>query len=342
MDWLPGLSDTLPENAAGEPGLWIDNLMDFITYILTPWVFLTFGAVLLFLLIYNKSVNEEGIYVDSHETLFTFLGFDIPRTGVMEAAVLLVLALDLWIFFASMGVWNPLRVNTPDEMYTEVGVQGRQFAFDFFYPEEPGGEVEMGQLFYRRLVIPQGENIELAVTSDDVIHSVFIPELRYKQSAVPSNIVEGTWIHAEKVTRPVYYERDIQGKVGQATSVVEESAPQHVNRLEELTGRLRDLFSVDGDRFPDYETARTEVGRTLRQIRNSDQTPEDAVTHLEDVLDMFDRIDEIFSEYDVVPRGYLHILCAELCGQAHSGMTAELRVMPMQEYEEWHQNEFSN
>lgn len=62
----------------------------------------------------------------------------------------------------------------PDPL--KVAVLARQFAFTFTYP---GGKTSSF------LELPVNRKTQLDITSDDVIHSFWVPELRQKQDAVP-------------------------------------------------------------------------------------------------------------------------------------------------------------
>jgi cytochrome c oxidase subunit 2 len=69
----------------------------------------------------------------------------------------------------------------PDE-HMVVDVSARQFAWTFTYP---GIELGEGQpLTSGELVVPLDEPIEFRITSQDVIHSFWVPEWRMKQDAV--------------------------------------------------------------------------------------------------------------------------------------------------------------
>ena len=57
-----------------------------------------------------------------------------------------------------------------------VKVLARQFAWSFTYPNGKS---------YGYLTLPKGRHVKLDITSDDVIHSFWVPELSQKQDAVP-------------------------------------------------------------------------------------------------------------------------------------------------------------
>ncbi|TQJ91248.1 cytochrome c oxidase subunit II [Streptomyces sp. SLBN-31] len=73
---------------------------------------------------------------------------------------------------------------------TNVDVTGFQWCWQFGYPGTAGQKVSVsgncrnGQ--FPTLVVPTGHNIKVRLTSRDVIHSMWIPALRYKMDAFPN------------------------------------------------------------------------------------------------------------------------------------------------------------
>lgn len=88
----------------------------------------------------------------------------------------------------------------------EIGVNGQQYLWRFDYPtpELPEGEGPAeGQLFsYYEMVVPVDTTVTLSITSQDVAHSWWIPELGGKADAIPGHTNE-TWF---RVSEPGTYE----------------------------------------------------------------------------------------------------------------------------------------
>jgi cytochrome c oxidase subunit 2 len=59
----------------------------------------------------------------------------------------------------------------------EINVTGRQWAWNFTYPS--------GKKTVDEFVVPVGKPIKLIITSEDVLHSFFVPAMRTKVDAVP-------------------------------------------------------------------------------------------------------------------------------------------------------------
>jgi cytochrome c oxidase subunit 2 len=78
-----------------------------------------------------------------------------------------------------------------------IVVDGQQYVWRFQYPRVAGKEV----FSYEEMVVPVGMTVTLDITSDDVAHSWWIPDLGGKADAIPG-YVNRTWF---KVTKPGSY-----------------------------------------------------------------------------------------------------------------------------------------
>ncbi len=369
MESLLALLSLLPENAAGTYGSDIDGLLSLVTYIITPWVILTYGLVILFCILYRKRSGGRGLYVNSHETLFHIGNIPIPRTAIIEIPTLCVLGLDLWIFASSVAVWGDIKINQPEDPYTNVQVVAEQFGWTFYYPGENGeldttiernirrGKVD-GQIRSRRIVnvkdgddekqtimcIPKGKKIGLKITSKDVIHSFFVPNLRFKQDAVPGRNIRG-WLIAEKLTRPKFREERVVDHLQSVISLLEEKSKENSKNLrDELTGVCEKLVQDRG--VPDYEGIQGQLEgyeeKTKKRLSGAQDTKE---------------VTEAFSSSNAILNGILQdqneyggfyeaqsytIACAELCGYGHSGMTGSIVVMPPDVFDRYLKDEIND
>lgn len=126
-----------------------------------------------------------------------------------------VTAIILFVFlFGALRLWGQI-VNTPppaDALLVEV--TGQQFAWNVRYPGPDGalGRTDHGQasqenpigldradpaaaddvLLLNQLYLPQGRAVTLEIRSLDVLHSLFLPNFRVKQDAVPGMTIR-TW-----------------------------------------------------------------------------------------------------------------------------------------------------
>jgi len=88
----------------------------------------------------------------------------------IAAATVLVMV----IFFYGLTGWNFLR--NPPANALQVAVEARQWSWLFTYDNGRKSTA---------LVVPQGKDVTLTMTSPDVIHGFFIPAYRIKQDVVP-------------------------------------------------------------------------------------------------------------------------------------------------------------
>ena len=116
-----------------------------------------------------------------------------PEAG-SRAALLLELS---WIAVptalgALLFVWGAavfLRMRRPPPDALEIRVVGRQWMWKVQHPE---GRREIDELH-----VPVGRPVRLAMTSQDVVHSFFVPEFRVKQDVLPDRVTT-LWFQASK------------------------------------------------------------------------------------------------------------------------------------------------
>jgi cytochrome c oxidase subunit 2 len=152
----------LPEQAT-EFAAKIDLLYLFILAVNAFFIFLVVGMVIFFAVKYRRRSNSERP-APPHED---------SRLEVASAALLGVL-------MAVMFVWGAkvfFEGNRPPKDAMEVLVVGKQWMWKLQHPE---GKREINSLH-----IPVGQAIKLNMTSEDVIHSFYIPAFRVKNDVLP-------------------------------------------------------------------------------------------------------------------------------------------------------------
>lgn len=177
MSWL------LPESVSTF-GPDIDRLYYIILFV-TGVVFVGTEALLLwFVFRYRHKDGRKADYIH----------------GSMKAEVIWTLtpfAVVLAIAFLSRGVWaevrDPGRIPA-DAM--EVQVHASQFEWTATYSGEDGEFGTGDDLTSRNVVhVPVDRAIRVTLTSEDVIHSFFLPDLRVKQDVIPGREV-AVWFEA--------------------------------------------------------------------------------------------------------------------------------------------------
>lgn len=101
-----------------------------------------------------------------------------PAGNFLKLELLWTIAPTLFIFFLfHVGFSGYIRNATAAEGATEIRVHGKKWSWEFEYPS---GRREPGEL-----TLEVGRPYKMILSSDDVIHSFFIPEFRMKRDAVP-------------------------------------------------------------------------------------------------------------------------------------------------------------
>jgi cytochrome c oxidase subunit 2 len=181
MRWLPEDVSTY--------GHEIDALFFLIYYITAATFILVTALMIWFLWKYRDRGNRRATYSHGNTTL------EIIWT-VVPAAILIVLS------FMSVSTWAKVKREVPPTDF-EVSVAAKQFNWDVSYPG-PDGKLgtEDDIKFDNDIHVPVNKVVRLHLTANDVIHSLFIPNLRFKQDTVPGRKILG-WIEA---TKPGKYE----------------------------------------------------------------------------------------------------------------------------------------
>jgi cytochrome c oxidase subunit 2 len=204
LRWFDMLS-WFPENASTF-GKGLDDLFAIIYWISVGIFFLTFGLLVVFLIIYRYRPDRTG---------YNYHGNNIVEVTWTILPTILFFGIGLY----SDDMWERTkyskRLPTPD---AEILVLGKTFGWLFLYP---GADGEFGRNAYndrtkRALMsnanpfgidstdpksaddiyvenqfrVPVNANVVFRGSSIDVLHSFFLPHMRVKQDVVP-----GTWMN---------------------------------------------------------------------------------------------------------------------------------------------------
>ena len=161
----------LPQNSldpAGPAARSIDNLWWLVFWIATA-VFVVVEAALVFAVLRfrrRKGADRPVKQVHGNTRL------EIVWT-VVPAVVLAALAIP------TIATLFDLRSEpAPEENALQIEVTGHQWWWEFYYPE-------YGFTTANEMHIPAGRSVYLTMTSDDVIHSFWVPRLNGKRDVVP-------------------------------------------------------------------------------------------------------------------------------------------------------------
>jgi len=164
IDWILGLFDFMPEQASTWASRvdWINNI---ITVISVFCIVAITAVMIYFAWKYRRKSDDQVTSYVTHNATIETVWTVIPTIIVM------------FTFYYGYIVYHEMR--NPPANAMEVNVVGYKWGWRFFY--ENGKRVE------KDLVVPVGEPVKLVMTSDDVIHSFFLPSMRVKEDVYNGN-----------------------------------------------------------------------------------------------------------------------------------------------------------
>lgn len=173
----------LPENISTYGGE-IDSLFYLIYWITGVAFLLVAAAMIAFLFMYRHREGRRATYLHGNTAI------EITWT-IVTAVVFIVLA------FMSKPLWGRIKQEVPPSNF-QVRVTGKQFNWEIVYPG-PDGKFDTADdlTLDNELHVPVDRVVHVFLTSKDVIHSFFLPQLRLKQDALPGRMIEA-WFEATK------------------------------------------------------------------------------------------------------------------------------------------------
>jgi cytochrome c oxidase subunit 2 len=164
--WLPDPAST----SAAE----VDRVFHLVLNISVFFFALIVFLMVLFVIRYRRRKDQDAEAAPSHSTW-------LEVTWTIVPLVLVVI-----IFWQGFRVF--LDLATPPANAYEILVTGQKWKWMFTYPN---GYVD------EKLHVPVDTPIRLVLSSEDVIHSLFVPEFRIKRDAVPGRYNKA-WFRATK------------------------------------------------------------------------------------------------------------------------------------------------
>ena len=101
-----------------------------------------------------------------------------------------ILPLLIFMGFYTWGAQHYFLIERPPPGAMDIDVVGKQWMWKIQHPE---GNREINELH-----VPVGRIVKLTMTSQDVIHSFYLPEFRIKQDVVPGRYTT-EWFKAKKI-----------------------------------------------------------------------------------------------------------------------------------------------
>ncbi|WP_413586082.1 cytochrome c oxidase subunit II [Bdellovibrio sp. HCB274] len=238
----------------------VDNLYGFL--LITSFIacVLVIGGMIYFVLKYKrKSDNDKTAYI-SHNTALEFLWSFIP--------LVIFLAVFAWGWY----IFHGMRSMPKDAL--EINVLGKQWAWEVEYKN--------GYKAVNEIVVPVNTDVKLLLTSQDVIHSFFIPSFRIKQDAIPGRYT-ALWFRAEKLGEfhafcAEYCGTTHSGMIGKVRVVTREEFDKYMEEGQEegqlpLAKRGEKLFALKAcASCHAVDNPAAKVGPSLFQVFNHEVT----------------------------------------------------------------------
>ena len=153
-----------------------DALLFFLLAVTTFFVVLIAGTIIVFMIRYRRRDPDEIPESGAHGSLALEIAWTVPP---------LVIVMIIFFWGASLFA----TIQRPPDDAINIDVVGKQWMWKLQHME---GRREINELH-----IPVGKPVKLTMTSEDVIHSFFVPAFRTKQDAVPGRYTT-TWFEATK------------------------------------------------------------------------------------------------------------------------------------------------
>ena len=153
----------------------VDNLYGFLIIVSFISCAILIGGMIYFVVKYRRrSANEKTPYI-SHDTRLEVLWSVLP------------LIIFLFVFAWGWKVYHEMRVMPKNAL--EIQITGKQWAWTAEYKNG----VRSTEVY-----APVNKDVKLVMTSEDVIHSFYIPSFRIKQDVVPGRY-STLWFNATKL-----------------------------------------------------------------------------------------------------------------------------------------------
>jgi len=153
----------------------VDHLLYFLLGVSFVFAFLIAGLIVVFMVRFRRRPGGDHA-PDAHGSLWL--------EGLWTA---IPFAIAMVVFFWGASLYATIR-RPPDDALA-VNVVGKQWMWKLQHME---GRREINELH-----VPVGRPVKLTMTSEDVIHSFYVPAFRVKQDVVPGRY-SGVWFEATK------------------------------------------------------------------------------------------------------------------------------------------------
>jgi cytochrome c oxidase subunit II len=154
----------------------VDALYYYLLIVSAFFILLIFGLIFVFAVKYRRRSEDEQA-----RPIMGNIALEVTWIVIPFILVMVMFAWGASLYFTA---FNP----PPDAL--EIFVVGKQWMWKVQHPE---GRREINELH-----VPVGYPVKLTITSQDVIHSFYVPAFRIKMDAVPGRYTQ-IWFEANKV-----------------------------------------------------------------------------------------------------------------------------------------------
>ena len=168
--------------AASTAAASVDSLHDFIWFLSIFFLIGVTTCLLYFVTAYNRNKKgRETAYILGHH------GLELAWTVI---PLILMLGIFAW------GYKDYISMRKQLTGAVEINVVGRQWMWNFEYSN--------GRKTINELYLPKDTPIKLIMTSEDVLHSFYLPHMRIKQDTVPGMYSYLSFVPSQVGMHPVY------------------------------------------------------------------------------------------------------------------------------------------
>ncbi|MFO8029035.1 MAG: cytochrome c oxidase subunit II [Cyclonatronaceae bacterium] len=197
----------------------VDSLFTFINvagFLLFAGIMIT---ILIFVIKYRRKSEDDVTPVITHNSILEVTWTVIP--------IILILIVFSWGFRGFLSLSS-----TPANAY-EINVTAASWLWEFRYP---GGGTTVNEVF-----VPVDRPVKFIMRSDDVLHSLYVPDFRIKQDVLPNRYTT-TWFQATETGESVLFCTEYCG-----TAHSDMLATVHVLSREDFEEWLETGLEVDED-----------------------------------------------------------------------------------------------
>jgi cytochrome c oxidase subunit 2 len=222
-----GVANPFLNNAVSSQGMMIDTLFSVLLGIATAVFVLVQGLLLYSIVRFARTPDDEsdGMPIRGN-TKLEILWTAIPA--------IIVVGISIYSYRILVDIDRP----QPDHI--KVDVTGRQFSWEYYYPDY---DIKTSELH-----IPLGRQARLRLTSADVNHAFWVPQMRMKKDAIGGKITETSLTGTELGTYPVVCaELCGAGHALMRSQVVVDSGPDFQNWIQSQIGAKQRGASAAAD-----------------------------------------------------------------------------------------------